>query len=105
MAEAFDIAVVGGGPAGAATALCLARGGWRIALLERRSLDQARAGETLPPEINPVLRNLGLWETFLSQSPLESPGVVSIWGSPVLSEVDFAGNPFGCGWHVDRKRF
>lgn len=60
MAEEFDIAVVGGGPAGAATALCLARGGWRIALLERRSLDQARAGETLPPEINPVLRSLGV---------------------------------------------
>jgi flavin-dependent dehydrogenase len=105
MALEFDIAVVGGGPAGAATALCLARSGWRVAVLERRSFDQPAAGETLPPEINPVLRSLGLWETFLSQSPLESPGIVSIWGSSVPSELDFTENAFGCGWHVDRKRF
>jgi flavin-dependent dehydrogenase len=105
MAEEFDIAVVGGGPAGAVTALCLARSGWLVAVLERRSLDQPRTGETLPPEINPVLRSLGLWEAFLSQSPLESPGIVSTWGSSVPSELDFTDNPFGCGWHVDRKRF
>ena len=103
--EEFDIAVVGGGPAGAVTALCLARSGWRVAVLERRSFDEPRTGETLPPEINPVLRSLGLWEAFLSQSPLESPGIVSIWGSSVPNEVDFTDNPFGCGWHVDRKRF
>jgi flavin-dependent dehydrogenase len=105
MAEEFDITVVGGGPAGAVTALCLARCGWRVALLARGSLDQPRIGETLPPEINPVLRGLGLWEAFLAQSPLESPGTVSIWGSSVPSEVDFTDNPFGCGWHVDRERF
>ena len=103
--EEFDIAVVGGGPAGAVTALCLARSGWRIAVFERRSFDQSRTGETLPPEINPVLRSLGLWEAFLSQAPLESPGIVSVWGSSVPNEVDFTDNPFGCGWHVDRKRF
>jgi flavin-dependent dehydrogenase len=105
MVEKFDIAVVGGGPAGAVTALCLARRGWRVAVLERGSFDQPRTGETLPPEINPVLRGLGLWEAFLSQAPLESPGIVSVWGSSVPSEVDFADSPFGCGWHVDRKRF
>jgi flavin-dependent dehydrogenase len=103
--EEFDIAVLGGGPAGAVTALCLARSGWRVAVLERGSFDEPRTGETLPPEINPVLRGLGLWEAFLSQSPLESPGIVSVWGSSVPNEVDFTNNPFGCGWHVDRKRF
>jgi flavin-dependent dehydrogenase len=103
--EEFDIAVVGGGPAGAVTGLCLARSGWRVAVLERRSFDEPRTGETLPPEINPVLRSLGLWQAFLSQSPLESPGIVSVWGSAVPNEVDFTDNPFGCGWHVDRKRF
>jgi flavin-dependent dehydrogenase len=105
MTEEFDIAVAGSGPAGAVTALCLARRGWRVAVLECRSFNQLRVGETLPPEINPVLRSLGLWEAFLSQLPLESPGTISIWGSSVPSEVDFTDNPFGCGWHVDRERF
>jgi flavin-dependent dehydrogenase len=105
MAEQFDIVIMGGGPAGAVTALCLSRNGWRVALFERGSFDQVRIGETLPPEINPVLRNLGLWEPFLLQSPLESPGTISVWGSSAPTEVDFTGNAFGCGWHVDRRRF
>jgi flavin-dependent dehydrogenase len=105
MHEQFEVAVVGGGPAGAVTALCLSRSGWRVALFERKSFREVRPGETLPPEINPVLQSLGLWESFLLQPPLESPGMISMWGNSVPSEVDFIGNPFGCGWHVDRGRF
>jgi flavin-dependent dehydrogenase len=96
---------MGGGPAGALTALCLSRSGWRVALFERKSFREVRTGETVPPEINPVLQSLGLWDSFLSQSPLQSPGMISIWGSSVLTEVDFTANPFGCGWHVDRRHF
>jgi flavin-dependent dehydrogenase len=105
MAEQFDVAVMGGGPAGAVTALCLSRNGWRVALFECKSFHEVRTGETLPPEINPVLQSLGLWNSFLSQSPLQSPGVISMWGSSVLTEVDFTANAFGCGWHVDRRHF
>src|SRR5262249_50817902 len=32
------------------------------------------------------------------------PGVVSAWGGRV-DEVDYAFNPFGPGWHIDRRRF
>jgi flavin-dependent dehydrogenase len=104
LANRFDIAVMGGGPAAATTALCLARGGWRIALVTPASFEGTRVGETLPPEINPVLRQLGLWEAFLSQSPLASPGTISVWGSAAPTESDFTSNPFGCGWHVERHR-
>ncbi len=105
MDKHFDIAVIGGGPAGATTALCLALQGWRVGIFESTAFDQDQWGETLPPEVNPVLRELGLWDAFLSGSPLESPGSVSTWGSIHAVEVDFAGNAFGCGWHIDRKRF
>ena len=101
----YDIAVIGGGPAGAVTALCLARSGWRVGIFERTAFDQFRFGETLPPEINPLLRKLDVFETFLRQTPLESPGIVSMWGASVPVEVDFARNAWGCGWHINRNHF
>jgi flavin-dependent dehydrogenase len=104
-ASVFDVAVIGAGPAGAATALELARRGREVVLLERTRFDGPRFGETLPPEINPLLRALGAWDAFLATGPLESPGTISAWGSPVPSEADFVANPFGCGWHVDRNAF
>lgn len=105
MGKTFDIAVAGGGPAGAATALCLSRRGWSVALCELTVFNQDRMGETLPPEINPVFEQIGLREAFLSQRPLESPGIMSVWGSSIPQVSDFTSNPFGCGWHVERTRF
>lgn len=62
----LDVAVVGGGPAGAVTALLLARAGRDVALYEQSRHDAPKPGETLPPSVNPVLRALGLWERFLA---------------------------------------
>jgi flavin-dependent dehydrogenase len=101
----FDVAVIGGGPAGAITAFCLARLGWRTAIFECTAFDKNRYGETLPPEINPLLRDLGLWDAFISLGPVESPGIISTWGSPQPVEIDFVANAYGCGWHIDRNRF
>jgi flavin-dependent dehydrogenase len=103
--EYFDVAVAGGGPAGAATALFLARSGWRTVLMEASLGSVERYGETLPPEINPLLRSLGLQHVLERSSPIESPGIVTRWGSPYPSEQDFIRNPHGSGWHLDRVRF
>jgi flavin-dependent dehydrogenase len=103
MPERFDAAVVGGGPAGATVALCLARRGWKVCLFETTAFDGERYGETLPPEINPLLRELGLFDEFRALRPLESPGIVSVWGGPP-QEQDYLRNPHGPGWHVDRNR-
>jgi flavin-dependent dehydrogenase len=87
------------------TALCLARRGIRVVLCEATAFDTDRFGETLPPEINPVLRELGLWDAFYALGSLEAPGILSSWGSDSPSMQDFVSNPHGCGWHVDRNRF
>lgn len=100
-----DVVVLGGGPAGAATALELARRGRDVVLLEATRFDGARVGETLPPEANPLLRRLGVWDAFLGTQPLPSPGTVSAWGSSHPAETDFIANPHGNGWHVDRNSF
>ena len=104
MTPGFDVIVTGGGPAGSVVALTLAQRGRRVGLLEASCFEERRYGETLPPEITPVLRRAGLWPAFEELRPLESPGMVASWGSHHL-ETDFIDNPYGSGWHVERTQF
>src|SRR4051794_35671358 len=60
MSCAVDVAVVGGGPAGAAAAIWAALSGLRVRLLERRAFPRHRPGETLHPGIEPIFRQLGI---------------------------------------------
>jgi flavin-dependent dehydrogenase len=101
----FDAVIVGGGPAGAATALALARRGRSVALADRAGCERPKVGEMLPPMIRGPLTALGLWEQFLSHHHLAVPGVVSVWGGGKPVARDFIFDPAGTGWHVDRCRF
>ena len=101
----FDVAVVGAGPAGSATALWLARRGWRVGLLERTRFDAARIGESLVPNVQEPLRELGAWSEFLALKPVPSWGTCSSWGDPTQQSHSHLVNPYGCGWHVDRLAF
>lgn len=98
----FDAAIIGGGPAGAATALALARRGYAAAIIERSNYHQPRIGETLPPAVQPLLASLGVWEEFLAQKHSPSFSTRSAWGQADLYDNDFIFNPYGSGWHVDR---
>ncbi|WP_035856513.1 FAD-dependent oxidoreductase [Cryptosporangium arvum] len=95
----FDVAIVGAGPAGAATALRLARAGARVLLLERSHFENPRVGESLSPEVTPLLRELGV------DLPAARPsyGVASHWGGTESSST--LSNPHGTGWYVDRAAF
>jgi flavin-dependent dehydrogenase len=55
-----DVAVIGGGPSGAATATYLARAGYRVVLFEREQFPRFRIGESLLPLNLPILKELGL---------------------------------------------
>ncbi len=100
-----DVVVLGGGPAGTATAIVLAGFGWSVTILERSHYESTRIGDTLPPEVKQPLMALGLWESFLADNPVKSPGTASAWGQAELYDHDFIVNPHGPGWHVDRRRF
>lgn len=60
----FDVAVLGAGPAGSATAALLALRGLRVVLLERERFPRFHIGESLAPHVTPVLSALGLAESL-----------------------------------------
>jgi flavin-dependent dehydrogenase len=104
-AGVHEVVVAGGGPAGAAVACGLARRGRDVVVLEATEFTGPRFGETLPPEANPLLRELGVWEAFTASGAVESPGTISAWGEPIARETDFIANRYGAGRHVDRNAF
>lgn len=105
MPSDFDVAVVGAGPAGAATARHLARRGCRVVLIERSRFETPRVGESLAPGVQPLLRELGSWSEFLALRPLPSHGTRSAWGEALPQVHTHLLSAWGCGWHVDRLAF
>jgi flavin-dependent dehydrogenase len=101
----FDVAVIGAGPAGAATARWLAQRGLQVLLLERSRMDTPRVGESLAPAVQPALRSLGVWDNFMTLDALPSWGTRSVWGEAQAQSHSHLQNPWGCGWHVDRAAF
>jgi flavin-dependent dehydrogenase len=105
VAGVYDVAVLGGGPAGCAAAIELATHGRTVLLLERSQYDDARIGETLAPQAAPWLRRFGLSNAFASVPHLPAPGVVRLWESPVVLSDALTFEQERNGWHIDRTRF
>jgi flavin-dependent dehydrogenase len=107
MPSFFDVAIVGGGPAGSATALSLrARApSLSVVLIEASRYDVVRIGETLPPPARTILEHLGVWEAFQSQRHREVHGTTAAWSSASPLDNDFFFMPANTGWHLDRLAF
>ncbi|NEQ41543.1 MAG: NAD(P)/FAD-dependent oxidoreductase [Okeania sp. SIO3I5] len=102
----LDIAIIGGGPAGAATALALLnQGNWRVGIFEMSSEPVFRIGESLPPSNQVLLAHLGIFDSFKQEGHLPSLGNCSAWGDDTLAFNDFWTSMGGKGWHLDRSRF
>ncbi len=110
---ACDVAIVGGGPAGSATALSLAARAPQLAvvLIEATRYTAPRLGETLPPPARRLLEHLGVWEAFARAGGSEHAvqrevwGTSSSWGAAQPRDDDFVFGRGGAGWHLDRAGF
>jgi len=98
----FDVAVVGGGVSGTATAIALRMRGFSVALIERRTSYYRRVAETLHPQIKVLLSSLDLWDDFVALRCARAAARLSSWGNAQLDVADYIFNPHGNGWVVTR---
>ncbi len=96
--------IVGGGPAGATTALNLAPF-QEVLVVEGRTSPTSRIGESLAPAARRLLSDMGLWEEFLAQGHAPCYGNRSVWGSEAVTDSASLRDLDGPGWHLDRARF
>lgn len=100
-----NVLIVGGGPAGAAVAIALARRGLRPVVLEAGTGPTLKVGESLPPGAGPLIDALGLTAGMHRAGQLRAHGNRFLWGSKTPAERDFIFGVHGAGWRLDRLAF
>ena len=104
----YDVVIVGGGPAGAATALTLLKyTGLRCLLVDATpdKADPFKVGETVSPAFLRLLAYLGGDQAFLEDGHQPAYAAYAAWGSPMPVERHSIHSGNGHGWHLHRARF
>jgi 2-polyprenyl-6-methoxyphenol hydroxylase-like FAD-dependent oxidoreductase len=98
-----EVAIIGGGPAGAAAANLLAAWGHRVVLVHRSADAQRPAlAESIPPSCRKLFAALGVLEAIDAAGFERSSGNTVWWGHDEVRCEMFEGAP---GYQVERSRF
>jgi flavin-dependent dehydrogenase len=101
----YSVIVVGGGPAGLATAIELSALGISALVVERSSYDDIRIGEHLSPPALLSLRAISPESVLQLEGHAISAGVEAYWGSENASCTDYFLHPVQHGLNLTRPRF
>ena len=104
--KSFDVAVVGGGPAGATLATVCALNGFDVALYEKEHGPRYRVGESLLPstpcQLAPLL---GVADDIERAGFVKKPGATFFWGDRLDEPWTLLFGHSNIGLNVDRQRF
>jgi flavin-dependent dehydrogenase len=107
--ELFDVAIIGGGPAGAAAGATLARAGKKVVILEKERFPRFSVGESLLPHGNDLLKKLGVWDKIESAGFLKKYGAEFCTGDRSRLLRFWFGNSLGpeydYSFQVERSKF
>jgi flavin-dependent dehydrogenase len=84
----YDVAIIGGGPAGSTAAALLARAGRRVIVFEREKFPRFHIGESLLPFSMKAFTRLGLHEKFLRA------GFMKKFGGEIVGACSESGTKF-----------
>ncbi len=93
---AVDVAVIGGGPAGASAGRLLAAWGHSVLLLTRSDVGAPGLAESLPPSCRKVFEAVGVREAIEAAGYLTAGGNTVCWGGGPPRIAAFGGGRVGC---------